>query len=133
MMPTRRPRWVAAALAGLEAGRTCLGVAALVLPEVPTKVWIGDRASGMSEVRVLCRGLGARDLVLGLAPLLATRRSHAVTRASRGWVLGGVCADAGDALATVVCWGSVPKRGRRIVLAASCGAVSAGLAAYPLG
>jgi hypothetical protein len=128
----RRVPWWSAMVAALEVGRVGLGVSALVVPAVLTRVWVGDRASRMIEVRVLCRALGARDLVLGVAPLLTVRRSHAITGATRGWVLGAACADTGDALATALCWGSLPAKGRRMVLAASLGAAATGFAAYAL-
>ena len=42
----------------------------------------------------------------------------------RGWVEAGGVADAGDVLATLLAFGSLPKKGRMMVLGAASGAVA---------
>jgi hypothetical protein len=96
--------------------RLGLGVVALVAPSVPARPWIGEDA-GRTSAKTLARALGARDAALGLGTLLAHRHGGPV----RGWLEGSALADAGDALATLIGWGSRPRLGRVAVLAAATG------------
>ena len=106
-------------------GRVGLGILAIVAPQVPLRPWVGER-SGDPGALLLARGLGARDLALGLGTVLALRQDGPV----RGWVEAGGLADAGDTLFTLQRFGHLPSRGRWLVLTAAAGAtVAAGLAA----
>ena len=100
-------------LAGM---RTVLGVVAFMAPTLPSRPWVGTDA-GRASTRTLTRALGARDVGLGLGTLLAQRHRSPV----RGWLEASALADAGDVAATLVDWGSRPRLGRLVVLAAAGG------------
>ena len=93
--------------------RIGLGVTAVVAPRVPLVPWVGDRESRRPAAKLLARALGARDIALGLGPVLALRHGTP----ARGWVEAGGLADAGDLLGTVVAWRSLPRRTRWVMLA----------------
>jgi peptide-methionine (R)-S-oxide reductase len=105
--------------------RCGVGVAAIVAPALPLRPWIGD-AADTPAARLLARPLGGRDLALGLGVLFALRHEAP----ARGWLEGAALADASDAAATVIAFGSLPRAGRWLVLAAAMsGAATAALAA----
>jgi len=106
------------------AGRTGLGVVALVVPAVPLGPWVGA-ARHDQAARLLARALGGRDLALGLGALL-TLRSGAP---ARSWVRAGGLADAGDVVATLLSWRHLPRRGRVAVLVAAGAGVGAAVLA----
>ncbi|MGH9287758.1 MAG: hypothetical protein ACRD0V_05605 [Acidimicrobiales bacterium] len=102
--------------------RTALGVVAFVAPTLPSRPWVGTDA-GRTSTRTLTRALGARDVALGLGTLLAQHHRSPV----RGWLEASALADAGDVAATLADWGSRPRLGRLVVLAAAAsGAVACG-------
>jgi len=57
---------------GQAVNRVLMGTGLLVAPHVVGRVWAGPLA-GDDRARVLARALGARDLALGAAGLLAVR------------------------------------------------------------
>lgn len=87
------------------------------MPEVPARPWVGRSVAGTTGGRVLARGLGARDLVLGLG---------AAGSGSSGWAAAGAAADALDAAVTLGSFAELPRRGRLLVLATAAGAAVAG-------
>ena len=100
----------------LASVRTALGVVAFAAPTLPSRPWVGPDASRAST-RTLARALGARDVALGLGTLLAQRHRSPV----RGWLEASALVDAGDVAATLAGWGSRPRLGRVVVLAAAAG------------
>lgn len=108
-------------------GRVALGVAAIVTPTLPLRPWIGRNVAWRPQAKLLARALGARDVALGLGVVLALRHDAPV----RGWVEAGGMADAGDVLATLLAFTTLPKAGRFTVLAAAGGAVAAARLAAP--
>jgi hypothetical protein len=96
--------------------RIALGVVAFAAPTLPSRPWVGTDA-GRASTRTLARALGARDVALGLGTLLAQRHRSPV----RGWLEASALADAGDVAATLAGWGSRPRLGRVVVLAAAAG------------
>ncbi len=107
--------------------RSALGVVAFVVPGVPLAPWVGP-SRGQEASRLLARALGGRDLALGLGTLTAARSAGPV----RPWVVAGGLADAGDVVATLLAWRSLPRLGRLAVLAAAAGGVlAAALTAGP--
>ncbi|MDP9388535.1 MAG: hypothetical protein M3Q48_11655, partial [Actinomycetota bacterium] len=66
----------------LSYGRVGLGVTALVAPRLPSAPWVGDADARRPAVQLFARALGARDVALGLGPVLALRH-HAP---ARGWL-----------------------------------------------
>ncbi len=101
----------------LAIGRVALGLAMLVLPGRALRPWIGDTDR---SARVLVRGLGIRDLVLGVGTL---RALDAGDPSVREWVTAGGASDATDAVATLAAGRALSLRGRLL------GVAVAGLAA----
>ena len=97
--------------------RLGLGVVAFVAPSLPARPWIGEDA-GRGSARTLARALGARQT----SPSVSERcllndtvgRYGAGSKAPR-------LADGGDAIATLIGWGTRPRFGRVAVLAAASG------------
>lgn len=110
------------------AGRTALGVVALLRPGPVAAPWVG--AASSVPVRVLGRALGGRDLALGIGTVLALADSKP-TRTGAVWVGAAALADTADLVVTLLTWRELPKVGRFLVAAASGGAavVGAGAAA----
>ena len=99
-------------------GRVGIGASAVVAPTLVARPWIGPEANS-SGSRLLARTMGGRDLALGFGALRALRVSDAE---ARPWMALGGMADAVDALATVLAFGSLPRRGRWGILALSTAA-----------
>ncbi len=99
-------------------GRVAIGATAIAAPAVVARPWIGD-AAGSVTARLLARTMGGRDLAIGVGTLRALGRSDSE---ARPWVALGGTADAVDALATVVAFGSLPSRTRWSILAVTVGA-----------
>jgi hypothetical protein len=108
-------------------GRIGIGISALVAPSLSARPWIGSDA-GAPGTRLLARAMGGRDLALGIGALRGLGLSDAE---ARPWVALGGMADAIDGLATVLAFGSLPRRRRWGILATTVGAavVSARVAA----
>ena len=119
-----RARQVAASVAW---GRIALGVTAILTPSIPLQPWVGREVAWRPRAKLLARALGARDLALGLGVVLALRHDAPV----RGWVEGGGLADAGDAVATLLAFRTLPPVGRWAVLGAAGGAAAAARLAAP--
>jgi len=106
--------------------RTGLGVVAFLVPWPPARPWIGADAA-RPTAKTLARGLGARDVALGLGTLLAQQQGSPV----RGWLAASALADAGDVAATVIGWRSSPRFGRfAVIAAAAAGAVTCSVLAW---
>jgi hypothetical protein len=71
--------------------------------------------------KLLARSFGIRDVALGMGAILAMDRGAP----SRGWLEAGGLADAGDLLATLLAFRSLPRFGRWTMLLAIGGAVAA--------
>lgn len=112
--------------AAIAAGRIAIGAGLLAAPQLAAGGWIGEDA-GRSGAQVLARGLGGRDLALGIGALSALRRR----RSMRGWIEAGMLADLGDTAATLIAGRALPPSGRFGVLALAAGAAAAGAALAP--
>jgi hypothetical protein len=100
------------------AGRAGLGLVLLVAPDAVTERWLG--AAGQTDAaRVLARGLGARDIVLGAGAIAGSAES------ARPWVLAAVVADLADAFASGVASG-IPRGGRIGTVALAAGSALLG-------
>ncbi len=99
-------------------GRVGIGVSAIAAPTLMARPWIGGDARS-SGSRLLARTMGGRDLALGIGALRALGGSD---HEARPWVALGGMADAVDALATVLAFGSLPRRSRWGILAMTVGA-----------
>ena len=124
-MEKGRARQLAEAVAW---GRIGIGITALVAPTLPLRPWVGRDFAWQPRAKLLARSLGARDLALGIGVILALRHDAPV----RGWVEGSGVADTGDALATLLAFGKLPKSGRWMVLLSAAGAAAAARLAAPV-
>ena len=107
------------------AGRVAIGTALLVAPQAVTKGWVGS-SSSTPGAKLLGRGLGVRDLMLGLGVINALDRGDP---RAQDWVRASALADVGDAVATVLAFRHLPKWSRFGVLAIATGAAVAGFVA----
>ena len=107
------------------AGRVAIGTALLLAPRSVTGRWIGE-ASRPPGAKLLARGLGGRDLILGLGVINALDRGDP---RARDWVRASALADVADAGATVLAFRHLPKRARFGVLLLAGGAAVAGFVA----
>jgi hypothetical protein len=76
---------------------------------------------GRPTDNLLTRSLGIRDVALGMGAIMAMDRGAP----SRGWLEAGGLADAGDLVATLLAFRSLPRFGRWTMLLAIGGAVAA--------
>jgi hypothetical protein len=98
----------------VAAARIGFGVALVVSPGRVTSLWLGSDA-GRPGARVVTRGLGARDVALGIGALAAADSQL------QPWVAAAIVADTADLVGTVGAGKSLPLTGRVLV-----GAVAAG-------
>lgn len=105
----------------LSYARIGLGVTAFVAPRLPSVPWVGDAEARRPSLQLLARSLGARDVALGVGPVLALRHGAP----ARGWVEAGGLADAGDLVGTLVAWRILPRRTRLVMV----GIIGASMAA----
>lgn len=91
-------------------GRMAIGAALVLAPRLAGPMWIGRDADSRA-VNVLARGLGARDLALGLGMAVALDRGAPV----RGWLEGAALADGVDLVSTLLAGDAIPASKRRAV------------------
>jgi hypothetical protein len=108
-------------------GRLGIGTVAVVAPVAVARPWIGEAADAPAA-RLLARAMGGRDLALGIGTLRALANAD---EEARPWVALSGVADAIDALATLIGFAALPRKGRWGILAVTAGAaiVSTRLAA----
>jgi len=117
-LPTLARRGAAA----VAAGRVAIGLAALALPSVPSRPWVGAAADDLAAT-VFGRALGARDVALGLGALTALRRTAVDPASASAWVAAGALSDALDVVDSLSSWRQLPRTGRWLV-AGSAGAAA---------
>jgi hypothetical protein len=101
----------------VAAGRIGFGLALVAAPERLTSLWLGKDA-GRVGTQVVSRGLGARDIALGVGALIAPSSQL------RPWVVAAVAADAADLGGTLAAGDALPLAGRVVVSAvASAGVI----------
>lgn len=81
----------------LSAARVAIGVAAWIAPRRFGRAWTGERSDGALGPMAL-RGLGARDIALGLGTLRALGNGSSV----KPWLEMQAIADASDAASTLL-------------------------------
>jgi hypothetical protein len=106
----------------IGAGRVGFGLALLAAPERFAEPWLGRDARRAGAV-VAVRGLGARDLALGMGTVAAA------SEALPAWVAASLAGDLGDLVATVTAGHGVPASGRVLVGGLAAGAVALGAVA----
>jgi hypothetical protein len=107
----------------VAAGRVGFGVALVAAPERVTSLWLGGDAR-RPAARVLTRGLGARDLALGVGALAAADSQL------QPWVAAAIVADSADFVATVAAGRSLPLTGRALVGTVAAGGAVLGAIAW---
>jgi hypothetical protein len=115
------------AATAVAAGRTALGVAALIWPSVPARPWVGASADELGA-QVFGRALGARDLALGLGALAAARQAASGSGPAGAWYAAGALSDALDVAVTAAAWPRLPRATRWLIAATAGGAAIAGAA-----
>ena len=115
---------VRAAAGALAVGRVAYGTGLVLAPTAFARAWIGGRARD-PRTRVMCRGLGARDLILGAGSLLSMRRAD--LGSPRWWFAAQALSDGVDLVATLAVGDALPAPRRRGV--AGMAAASAAIAA----
>ena len=96
----------------LSATRIAIGVAAWVAPRRFGRAWTGERSEGPLGSMAI-RGLGARDIALGLGTLRALGNGSSV----KPWLEMQAIADASDAASTVFSFRDMPGFKRWVMLA----------------
>ncbi len=107
---------------GLALLRVLLGAGFFLAPRLGVRAWTGEAVPSIGAV-VAARGVGARDVAIGLGTLIALEHKGAI----RGWLEAGVIADAADATSALFAGRRMSAR-RRFLFAVS-GAASALLGA----
>jgi hypothetical protein len=115
--------WTRIAGRVLAAGRVAVGGALIAAPDVATRRWLGEVHEEDPGRAIAVRGLGARDVVLGVGLLVALRSGTDARVASR-WVEAGIVADLADAAATLAA--GVSDAGRTASTAVALGAAGTG-------
>jgi hypothetical protein len=112
-----------ALLTQLNAGRVAIGAVLMARPDLVTGQWLG-KDGRRPAVKVLGRGFGARDAVLGAGTLQALRSGESL----RPWLLAGLFADAADLLATHAGRDHLPRSSASLISVLAGGALLVGLA-----
>ncbi len=93
-------------------GRILFGVAALVAPAPAGRALAGEGGAA-SDAKAFLRGMGGREIGLGLGLLAALRTGERV----RPWLIAGVLADSGDIAGVAGAWPYMPPAKRWLGLA----------------
>lgn len=110
----------------LALGRIAVGAVFVAAPGPTTRAWLGAEHEDDPGREIAVRGLGARDVVLGVGALVALRSGGDARTAAR-WVEAGVVADLADTAATLVAEGGGDRQ-RALSAAVAIGAAATGLA-----
>ena len=102
-------------------GRLLFGVAALAAPALSGRTLAGAGGE-LPDAKAFLRGMGGREIGLGLGLLAAMRSGGAV----RPWILAGVLADSGDLVGIAGAWTHLPVAKRWLGLATAGAAASTG-------
>lgn len=106
----------------LACARIGLGIALFAAPRTAARMWLRREVSPAAGV--LARGLGARDLVLGIGMLVTVDDGGDIDP----WMDAGIAADAADASAALMARKDLEPRTVAGTLAVTIGAAAAGLA-----
>jgi hypothetical protein len=106
----------------LAVNRCAFGLGYLVAPARTGRGWV-DRSAADPGTQVMIRGLGVRDLGLGLGALAALQKGD---QAAKPWFAAHAAADTADLVATLAAGRALPAR--RIVFASLMAGASAAIA-----
>lgn len=111
----------------LSGTRFALGAILFLMPAKTAKAWSSQGAETPAAV-VASRGMGARDMALGLGALLALGND----KPARGWIEAAAFSDLLDVVSTALSFRKLPT-GRALLLGASAaGAAMLGMQLAPL-
>jgi hypothetical protein len=112
----------------ISVGRLLFGVVFISKPQLIEQAWIGKQGR-LPGAQLLARGIGARDLTVGLGGIQALAQGDGGS--ARPWLAAGAVCDVVDLGATLAAGPSIPRDARRavIVLAAAGALLSAVVAA----
>ena len=102
----------------ISLGRILFGTVFIAEPKVMEPGWIGRQAR-LPGAQVLARGVGARDLALGLGGTQAAVRNDG---SARPWMAAAALCDAVDFGATWAAGRRIPRSARTSVLVIAAGA-----------
>jgi hypothetical protein len=102
-------------------GRVIFGVASLAAPAVAGRTLAGP-GGALPDAQAFLRGMGGREIGLGLGLLAAVRSGGPV----RPWLIAGVLADGSDLAGIAGAWPHMPVAKRRLGLATAGSAAGAG-------
>ena len=102
-------------------GRIGFGVASLAAPAV-TGATLAGPGGALPDAQAFLRGMGAREIGLGLGLLAAIRSRGPVRR----WVVAILLADAGDIAGIAGAWQHMPSAKRWLSLGTAAAAAAAG-------
>lgn len=105
----------------LAAGRVAVGLGLFLAPSRLGRGWLGEVADEPGTT-VATRGLGARDLALGVGALATSDDPDR----GRRWIEAGIVADVGDALATLLTADDRPAGATAAHVAVAGGAAALG-------
>jgi hypothetical protein len=111
----------ASAVRAFAIARIAIGAGLIVTPRVVLGRFLG-RESASVGAQWLGRGMGGRDIALGLGLLFAVRRGAPV----RGWLEAGMLADSTDAVASLLAARDLPGPTGLLMAGAAVGGVVAG-------
>lgn len=106
----------------LACGRIGIGIALFAAPRTAARLWLGHEVS--SSTGLLARGLGARDLAIGVGQLVALDDDQDVGP----WLDAGAVADVADTTAVLLAREDLAVRtvaGTAVVAAGAAGAALA--------
>jgi hypothetical protein len=101
----------------ISLGRVAIGLGAVIAPRRFGRFWTGEPDTGTTSA-IAMRGLGARDVALGLGTLFALEGDGPV----RGWLEAQALADASDAASTLLAFRKLPRLRALALLATAGGA-----------
>jgi hypothetical protein len=105
----------------LSLGRIAIGGLLFVAPRWAARAWTGE-SDGTAISAMAVRGLGARDLAIGVGTLFALEEGGHPS----SWLQAGAAADATDALSVMVNLGRLPALRGTLLLASSAAAAYLG-------
>lgn len=106
----------------LACGRVGIGLALFAAPRTAARLWLGHEVS--AGAGVLARGLGARDLAIGVGQLVALDGDGDVGP----WMDAAIAADTADATAAVLARNELDRAVVARTVAVALGSALSGLA-----
>lgn len=106
----------------LGGARVLIGAALVTAPRTAGRLWLRT-GSEAPATEVALRGLGVREVALGLGTLAALEAGGAVRR----WLEAGALADLGDTTAMVMVGDELAASTRALTIAAATGAAALGV------